>query len=106
MIDRGFDIKDIVPDSVTVNIPPFLAGQDQLTALETEETMSIASVRIHLKRAIGRIRTYRILYGNLPNTLSSLCITNRHSMWTIDKFSSSIATPCKSKTLDSFCLRT
>ena len=37
MVDRDFDIKDIVPDGVTVNMPPFLAS-------ETEETMTIASV--------------------------------------------------------------
>ena len=35
MVDRGFDIKDIVPEGVTVNMPPFLAGRDQLTAAET-----------------------------------------------------------------------
>ena len=38
MVDRGFDIKDIVPEGVTVNMPPFLAGRNQLTAAETEET--------------------------------------------------------------------
>ena len=70
MVDRGFDIKDIVPDGVTVNMPPFLGGWDQMTAAETEETMNIASVRIHVERAIGRIKTYHILDGNLPNTLS------------------------------------
>ena len=70
MVDRGFDISNIVPDRVTVNMPPFLAGRDQMTAAETEETMSIASVRIHVERAIGRIKTYHILDGTLPNTLS------------------------------------
>ena len=70
MVDRGFDIKDIVPEGVIVNMPPFLAGRDQLTAAETEETVTIASVRIHVERAIGRIKTYHILDGSLPNTLS------------------------------------
>lgn len=70
MVDRGFDISNIVPNGVTVNMPPFLAGRDQMTAAETEETMSIASVRIHVERAIGRIKTYHILDGTLPNTLS------------------------------------
>ena len=62
MVDRGFDISNIVPNGVSVNMPPFLAGRDQLTAAETEQTMSPASVRIHVERAIGRIK--------LPNTLS------------------------------------
>ena len=70
MVDRGFDISNIVPDGVSVNMPPFLAGREQMTAAETEETMSIASVRIHVERAIGRIKTYHILDGVLPNTLS------------------------------------
>ena len=70
MVDRGFDIRDIIPDGVMLNMPPFLAGRDQLTATETEETMTIASVRIHVERAIGRIKTYHILDGCLPNTLS------------------------------------
>ena len=70
MVDRGFDISNIVPDRVTVNMPPFLAGRDQMTAAETEETMSIVSVRIHVERAIGRMKTYHILDGTLPNTLS------------------------------------
>ena len=69
MVDRGFDISGIVLAGVTVNMPPFLAGRDQMTAAETEETMDIASVRIHVERAIGRIKTYHILDGTLPNTL-------------------------------------
>ena len=70
MVDCGFDIFAIVPAGVTVNMPPFLAGRDQMTAAETEETMGIASVRIHGERAIGHIKTYHILDGTLPNTLS------------------------------------
>lgn len=70
MVDRGFDISGIVPAGVTVNMPPFLAGRDQMTAAETEETMNIASFRIHVERAIGRIKTYHVLDGTLPNTLS------------------------------------
>ena len=59
-----------MPDGVTVNMPPFLTRPDQLTALQTEETMSIASVRIHVKRAIGKIKTYHSLDANVPNTFS------------------------------------
>ena len=71
MVDRGFDISDIVPNGIIVNMPPFLAGRDQMTGVETQETMSIASLRMPVERAIGRIKTYHILDGTLPNTLSS-----------------------------------
>ena len=71
MVDRGFDISNIVPDGVSVNMPPFLAGREQMTAAETEATLSIASVGIHMERAIGRIKTYHILDVTLPKTLIS-----------------------------------
>ena len=54
-----------MPDGVIVNMPPFVGGRYQMTAAETEETMTIVSVRIHVERAIGRIKTYHILDGNL-----------------------------------------
>eukprot|EP00794_Sanderia_malayensis_P010322 gene10322-biopygen8480 len=55
MADRGFDIQDILPPGVTLSIPPFKGTRAQLTAKETEETACIASVRIHVERAIGRV---------------------------------------------------
>ena len=70
MVDIGLDISKIVPDGMTVNMPPFLAGQEQMTAAETKEMMSVTSVHIQVERAIGRIKTYHILDGMLPNTLS------------------------------------
>lgn len=69
MADRGFDIQGILPAGVTLNIPPFKGRRDQLTPTETEETARIASVRIHVERAIGRIKNYHILDGVLPLTL-------------------------------------
>ena len=48
MVDNGLDISKIVPDGMTVNMPPFLAGQEQTTAAETKETMSITSAHIQV----------------------------------------------------------
>ena len=61
MADRGFD-------GVTLNIPPFKGSRSQLTATETEETARIAAVRIHVERAIGRIKNYHILDGVISVT--------------------------------------
>jgi len=69
MADRGFDIGDILPPGVTLNLPPFKGNRDQLTAAEVEETTQIAAVRIHVERAIGRIKNYNILDGTLPISL-------------------------------------
>ncbi|XP_065060453.1 uncharacterized protein LOC135687738 [Rhopilema esculentum] len=72
MADRGFDIAEILPPGVTLNIPPFKGTRDQLTPEEVEETAHIASVRIHVERAIGRVKTCHILDGVMPLTLSSI----------------------------------
>ena len=48
MTDRGFDIADILSFEVTLNIPPFKGGGNQLNLEETNETARIAAVRIML----------------------------------------------------------
>ena len=61
MADRGFDIADDLPENVSLNIPPFLNGKAQLSLEDENETRKIAAVRIHVERAIQRIKNYHIL---------------------------------------------
>ena len=70
MADRGFEILDILPEDVTLNIPPFKGSDSQLSSQAVEDTVNIASVRIHVERAIGRIKNFHILDGVLPLSLS------------------------------------
>lgn len=72
MADRGFDIRDILPQGCHLNIPPFKGTREQLTADEVQQTVHIASVRIHVERAIGRIKNYHILDGTLPLSLAHI----------------------------------
>ena len=70
MADRGFDIEDDLPTGVTLNIPPFLNGHDQLTLEEEVLTRKIASSRIHVERAIARIKNYRLLHQVIPLSMA------------------------------------
>ena len=73
MADRGFDVGNILQHrGVTLNIPPFLGQRDQLAIWEVEATRRIASLRVHVERAIGRIKNYRLLQLPFPLTLADL----------------------------------
>ena len=61
MADSRIDIEDDMPDGVTLNIPPFLNGAPQLSVSDESETRKIAAVRVHVQRAIQRIKCFRIL---------------------------------------------
>ena len=73
MADRGFTIKDMLDNiGIKLNIPPFMEGRRQLPASELSEGRKIASVRIHVERAIGRIKSFQILKHTIPITLAGL----------------------------------
>lgn len=73
MADRGFTIRDqLSAINVGLNIPPFLEGRGQLPACEVLKGRKIASVRIHVERAINRIKCFSILKTCLPITLSRI----------------------------------
>ena len=57
---------------VKLNILPFLDGQQQLSADKVQEGHKIASVRIHIERAISRIKHFSILKSPLPLSMSRI----------------------------------
>ena len=70
MADRRFTIKkQLEPLGVTLNIPSFLAGKDQLSQEEVTESQTIAAVRIHVERAIQRIKYFRQIRNEIPLTM-------------------------------------
>ena len=61
MADRGFTINDLLePMGVELVIPAFMEGREQLPVDETVETQQIASERVHVERAIQRLKIYQI----------------------------------------------
>ncbi|XP_070395531.1 uncharacterized protein [Dermacentor albipictus] len=67
MADRGFKLDPYLEaQGIKMNRPAFTKGKDQLPESEVTETRRIASLRIHVERAINRIKTYRIFKQVLP----------------------------------------
>ena len=71
MADKGFEIAGDLPQGVTLKIPPFLGGNDHLSIEEETETRRIASIRIHVERAIARIENFKILSTIFPVSMAA-----------------------------------
>ena len=80
MADKGFDIQDLLDrKSVRLNIPPFLGKNDQMTSAEVKLTQSIAAERIHVERAINKIKSFHIFDQVIPVSLFGTI----NQIWTV-----------------------
>ena len=79
MADKGFTIQDLLPLGVSLNIPPFLGSSAQMPANDVVRTQEIASLRIHVERAINKIKNFHIWDGVVP--LHQFGVVNQ--MWAV-----------------------
>ena len=74
MADRGFTIKDMLEElNIELNILPFINNRQQLPATEVDSGWKIAALRIHVERAIVRLKTFNILNETIPISMAWLC---------------------------------
>lgn len=72
MADKGFTIGDLLAKrGASLQIPPFLSKKTQFQPDDIASTQQIARVRIHVERAIGRVKQFHILDPVIPISLSS-----------------------------------
>ena len=75
LVDKGFDITyDCMVRGAKLLIPPFLCKNTQLSKKKVIVTRKIAHLRIHVERAIGRIKLFNIL-THVVLLLSSLILS-------------------------------
>ena len=73
MADRSFEIEeDLITIGVRLNIPPFLHGKNQLSENELVSTRRIASLQIHVERAMERIKNFHIFDRTIPSSLTDI----------------------------------
>ena len=72
LADKGFpEIKTVIDASgkkVKMVMSPFLQQKNEFSILETQQTYSVARVRIHVERIMQRLKTYQIL-NKIPENL-------------------------------------
>ena len=79
MIDKGFSIKEELKNlGLEINVPP-MGTELQFSAADVQETRKIASCRVHVERAIRKIKTYKILKGVIPIKM----IPHINQIWTV-----------------------
>ena len=66
MADKGFTIQDLLPLGVSLYIPPFLGSSAQMPTEDVILTQEIASLCIHVERAVNKIKTFHIWDGVVP----------------------------------------
>ena len=68
--DKEFTVQDL--------LPPGVGSQGQMNAKDAVKTPSIASPRVHVERAINKIKNFRIWHGVVPLNLFGVI----YQMWT------------------------
>ncbi|XP_064462130.1 uncharacterized protein LOC135372453 [Ornithodoros turicata] len=67
MADRGFGLSNTMKEKgIRLNVPAFSKGRHQFPEVEATVSRRISHLRIHVERAINRMKTYRILKSSLP----------------------------------------
>lgn len=77
LADRGFIIqKELEKEGCTLITPHYLANKIQFTRTERTENKCVAHHRVHIERAIGRIKNFKYFEGAVPNC--SINSTNKY----------------------------
>ena len=80
MADKGFIIRELLEaKDCNLIIPPFLNCEEQFAEEETEQTKQIAMLRIHVERAIRRVKEYHIFDSPISMSLSG----SINQIWTV-----------------------
>jgi hypothetical protein len=80
MVDKGFTIQDLLDKKgASLVIPPFLREEEQFQSSEVIMTQQIARLRVHVERAIRRVKEFKILQQIIPLTIAG----SVSQLWTV-----------------------
>lgn len=67
MVDKGFHV-DMECSKLGLGVvqPPFLRQQQQFSVADARKTVSVAQARVHVERAIQRLKVFKIFKGPVP----------------------------------------
>ena len=67
--DRGFTVEEeVATKGANLKLPKFTKGRKKMPTKDVDCSRQISNVRIHIERAIGRLRKLCILQSTIPIT--------------------------------------
>ncbi|XP_048245545.1 uncharacterized protein LOC124123830 isoform X2 [Haliotis rufescens] len=91
MADKGFDIEaEVEKTGLRLNIPPFAKSGVQMSQKDVIFTQKIAGHRVHVERAIRRIKSFKILSGRIQLSMMS----SIDQIWYVCSFLTNFMPPC------------
>ncbi|XP_068731089.1 uncharacterized protein [Montipora capricornis] len=94
MADKGFDIgDDLAKVKLRLNIPPFLRDKVGFEEHDVIKTQTIARHRIHVERAIGKVRRFKIFHSVIPVSMFG----SINQIWSVACFLSNFLNPVLSE---------
>ena len=80
MADKGFEIQNHLSKlHLKLNTPPFLKNKVGFEEADVLKTQTIACHRIHVERAIGKVKRFRFFYSVIPVSFFG----NINQIWTV-----------------------
>ena len=80
MADRGFNIEEELKElGLKLNVPPFLREKGCFSKDDVIRAQTVAQHRIHVERAIGKVKRFRIFQSLIPVSLFGTI----NQIWTI-----------------------
>ncbi|KAK2556136.1 hypothetical protein P5673_021706 [Acropora cervicornis] len=79
MAAKGFTREDLRPLGIKLNISPFVGSQGQMSHEDVVKTQTVTSLRVHVERAINKMKDFHIWDNVLA--LSLFGVVNQ--MWTV-----------------------
>lgn len=80
MADRGFNIgEDLQELALKLNVPPFLRENGYFSEKDIIRAQTVAQHRIHVERAIGKVKRFRIFQSLIPVSMFGTI----NQIWTV-----------------------
>lgn len=90
MADKGFDIEnELKAMGLNLNIPTFLRAKGSFSEEDVIRTQTIAMHRIHVERAIGKVRRFHLFNSVIPVTMFGTI----NQIWTVSCLLSNFQNP-------------